>query len=95
VQEVQSARGLLPLSNVILNFSLSSFKGGTMNWDTVKGNWKQMRGKLKQQWGKLTDDEFDQIEGNREQLVGKIQERYGIARDEADRQVRDWESRSG
>ncbi len=27
-------------------------------------------------------------------LVGKIQERYGIARDEADRQVRDWESRN-
>jgi uncharacterized protein YjbJ (UPF0337 family) len=52
-----------------------------------------MTGKMKQQWGKLTDDEFDQIAGNRDQLVGKIQERYGIAKDEADRQVKDWESR--
>jgi uncharacterized protein YjbJ (UPF0337 family) len=31
--------------------------------------------------------------GNRDQLVGKIQERYGCARDEAERQVKDWESR--
>ena len=41
----------------------------------------------------LTDDDFDQVEGNRDQLVGKIQERYGIAKDEAERQVKDWESR--
>jgi PAS domain S-box-containing protein len=65
-----------------------------MNWDRIQGNWKQMKGKLKEKWGKLTDDEFDQVAGNRDQLVGKIQERYGIARDEAERQVKDWESRT-
>jgi uncharacterized protein YjbJ (UPF0337 family) len=52
-----------------------------------------MTGKLKEKWGKLTDDDFDQMAGNRDQLVGKIQERYGIAKDEAERQVKDWESR--
>ena len=62
-----------------------------MNWDRIGGNWKQMTDKLKEKWGKLTDDEFDQIAGNRDQLVGKIQERYGIAKDEAERQVNDWE----
>ena len=31
------------------------------------------------------------INGKRDELVGRIQERYGIARDDADRQVRDWE----
>jgi len=62
-----------------------------MNWDTIKGNWKQMKGSMKQQWGKLTDDEFDQMEGSRDKLVGKIQERYGCARDEAEKQVNDWE----
>jgi len=64
-----------------------------MNWDRIQGNWKQMTGKLKEKWGKLTDDEFDQLAGNRDQLVGKIQERYGIAKDEAERQVKDWENR--
>jgi uncharacterized protein YjbJ (UPF0337 family) len=49
---------------------------------------------VKEQWGKLSDDELDQMAGQRDQLVGKIQERYGIARDDAERQVRDWESRN-
>jgi uncharacterized protein YjbJ (UPF0337 family) len=62
-----------------------------VNWDQIKGNWKQFKGKARQQWGKLTDDELDQVEGRREELVGRIQEKYGIARDEAERQVRDWE----
>ena len=64
-----------------------------MNWDTAAGNWKQLKGKVKQQWGKLTDDDLTLIEGQRDELVGRIQERYGLAMDEADRQVKDWESR--
>ena len=63
-----------------------------MNTDQMSGKWKQMKGAVKQQWGKLTDDSLTQINGQRDQLVGKIQEAYGINRDEADRQVRDWES---
>jgi uncharacterized protein YjbJ (UPF0337 family) len=64
-----------------------------MNWDTAAGNWKQLKGKVKQQWGKLTDDDLTLIEGQRDELVGRIQERYGLAKDEADRQVKDWEGR--
>jgi uncharacterized protein YjbJ (UPF0337 family) len=62
-----------------------------MNWDRIEGNWKQFKGKVKTQWGKLTDDQLDVIAGNRDQLVGKVQESYGVAKDEAERQVRDWE----
>jgi uncharacterized protein YjbJ (UPF0337 family) len=62
-----------------------------MNWDRVEGEWKQWKGKVKEQWGKITDDDLDRIAGKRDQLVGKVQEAYGIARDEADRQIRDWE----
>jgi uncharacterized protein YjbJ (UPF0337 family) len=67
--------------------------GRSMNWDQVKGKWKQFSGQAKQQWGKLTDDDLQQIDGHREELVGRVQERYGIARDEAEKQVKDWESR--
>ena len=63
-----------------------------MNEDTIAGNWKQFKGKVKEQWGKLTDDDLDVIVGKRDQMVGKMQERYGIARDEAEKQVSDWES---
>jgi uncharacterized protein YjbJ (UPF0337 family) len=64
-----------------------------MNWDRIEGNWKQFKGTVKQQWGKLTDDQIDEIEGSRDRLAGKIQESYGIGRDEADRQVKDWEDK--
>jgi uncharacterized protein YjbJ (UPF0337 family) len=63
-----------------------------MNWDRVEGNWKQFKGKVKQKWGKLTDDQLDVISGNRDELVGKIQESYGIAKDEAEKEVKAWES---
>jgi len=62
-----------------------------MNWDRIEGQWKQLKGRAKEQWGNLTDDELDRIAGQRDQLVGRIQELYGITRDEAERQVRDWE----
>jgi uncharacterized protein YjbJ (UPF0337 family) len=61
-----------------------------MNWDQVQGKWKQMKGSVKSRWGKLTDDDLDLIAGQKDQLVGKIQERYGIKKDEAQRQIEEW-----
>lgn len=62
-----------------------------MNWDQIEGNWKQFTGKAREQWGELTDDEVQQAKGNREQLAGAIQKKYGIAKEEAERQVDDWQ----
>jgi uncharacterized protein YjbJ (UPF0337 family) len=67
-------------------------KEDAVNWEQTKGKWNQMKGAVKKQWGKLTDDDLAIIAGQRDQLVGRIQERYGIAKDEADRQVKTWES---
>lgn len=64
-----------------------------MNKDQWQGKWKQLTGQVKQQWGELTDDDLDQIDGDRERLEGKIQERYGVAREEARKQVDEFESR--
>ncbi|MFU8814923.1 MAG: CsbD family protein [Pseudomonadales bacterium] len=64
-----------------------------MNEDTLKGKWKQITGEVKSQWGKLTDDDLDQIEGDSQKLEGKIQERYGIGRDEARKQVEEFQRR--
>ena len=61
-----------------------------MNWDQAKGQWTQMKGSVRKQWGKLTDDDLDVIAGEREKLVGKIQERYGIAKEEAEKQIANW-----
>jgi uncharacterized protein YjbJ (UPF0337 family) len=73
---------------------VSQHEEGPMNWDIATGNWKQFKGKIKEQWGKLTDDELDKIAGKRDQLVGRVQERYGVKKDEAEKQVKDWETRN-
>lgn len=62
-----------------------------MNKDTMEGNWTELKGKVKQKWGKLTDDKLDQVNGKRDQLSGEIQQAYGVSRDEADKQVKDFE----
>ena len=62
-----------------------------MNEDQLKGNWKQLQGRVKEQWGKLTDDDLTQVNGQRDQLVGKLQEKYGIAKEEAQKQVKEFE----
>jgi uncharacterized protein YjbJ (UPF0337 family) len=62
-----------------------------MNWDTMEGNWKQIKGKMREKWGKLTDDDWDTVAGKKDQLLGKLQERYGYSREEAERDLSDWE----
>ncbi|HNO76182.1 CsbD family protein [Nitrosomonas mobilis] len=64
-----------------------------MNWDQIEGNWIQFKGKVKEQWGKLTDDHLDTISGKRDQLVGKIQESYGVSKEEAEKQIAEWEKK--
>jgi uncharacterized protein YjbJ (UPF0337 family) len=66
-------------------------KGIQMNWDQIEGNWKQLKGNVKQQWGKLTDDQLDVIAGKRDHLAGKIQEVYGVTKEEAEKQLSDWQ----
>ncbi|CAD77073.1 CsbD family protein [Rhodopirellula baltica] len=63
-----------------------------MNWDRIEGKWKQLKGQAQQQWGDLTDDDLDRVDGKREELVGVVQERYGLAKDEAEKQVQQFES---
>ena len=48
-------------------------------------------GKAQQKWGDLTNDDLDKIEGSRTELVGKIQQKYGKSKEEAEREVNDFE----
>ena len=63
-----------------------------MNWDQMNGNWKEFKGKMREQWGELTDDDLDKIQGRREQLEGVLQKRLGIAKEEAKRQIDEFEA---
>jgi len=67
-------------------------KERTPSRDQNKGKWKQARSDVTEKWGELTDDELDVIDGQRDQFVGAVQERYGVAREDAEKQVRQFES---
>jgi uncharacterized protein YjbJ (UPF0337 family) len=64
-----------------------------MNEQTLKGDWMVLKGKLKEKWGKLTDDDLDVLEGKRDQLAGALTKRYGYAKEEAERQIREFNER--
>lgn len=64
-----------------------------MNKNVISGKWTQLRGEVKKQWGRLTDDQLDVINGDRLKLIGQIEEAYGLAREDAERQLTDWEAK--
>jgi uncharacterized protein YjbJ (UPF0337 family) len=66
-----------------------------MDSDRIKGTWREIKGKVQERWGELTDDELDMIEGRQEQLVGIIQKHYGYAKEEAEREVEQWQRSTG
>lgn len=65
-----------------------------MNWDQIEGNWKQFKGKVKEKWGELTDDDLQVIGGKRDKLIGKLQEKYGIVKEEAEKELKNFEEQS-
>jgi uncharacterized protein YjbJ (UPF0337 family) len=62
-----------------------------MNWDQIEGKWKQLKGRVRETWGDLTDDDLERIGGKRDRLAGLVQEKYGVAKDEAERQIAQFE----
>jgi uncharacterized protein YjbJ (UPF0337 family) len=83
-----------PERATVLQEAFVTHQGMNMNWDRIEGNWKQVTGRVKEQWGKLTDDDLDVIGGRRDQLAGKIQEHYGLAKDEAEKQLTEWQKKA-
>lgn len=62
-----------------------------MNGDQLEGNWGKLKAKVKQQWGKLTNDQLDVIESNPKASTGIIHEAHGLSKDEAEKQISEWE----
>jgi uncharacterized protein YjbJ (UPF0337 family) len=62
-----------------------------MNQPWMKGKWNEFKGKAKERWGKLTDDDLKQVEGKRDRLVGIVQQHYGRSREQAEKELDEWE----
>jgi uncharacterized protein YjbJ (UPF0337 family) len=64
-----------------------------LNWSTIETRWNDYKGDAKQQWGKLTDDQINATMGKREFLSTRVQEAYAMSKEDAERQISDWQSK--
>ena len=64
-----------------------------MNWSTIETRWNDYKGNARQQWNKLTDDQINATMGKREFLSSRVQEAYAVSKEDAERQISDWQSR--
>jgi uncharacterized protein YjbJ (UPF0337 family) len=64
-----------------------------MNWSSIENGWNDYKANAKQQWGKLTDDQINGTMGKRDTLSSRVQEAYAVTKEEAERQISDWQSK--
>jgi uncharacterized protein YjbJ (UPF0337 family) len=64
-----------------------------MNWSNIESGWSDFKANAKQQWSKLTDEQINGTMGKREQLSSRVQEAYSLSKEDAERQISDWQSR--
>lgn len=65
-----------------------------MNKDIFQGKWEEVKGHMKKTWGKLTDDDLKQIEGNQQEIFGKLQKHYGYSKEQAEKAIKDFQSKT-
>ena len=76
-----SVHGHLPLA----------LRSDDMNQDLIQEKWPEIRNSMHAKFGKLTAEDLGRSGVNHQYLVGKLQERYGWQKDQAEREVRDFE----
>ena len=64
-----------------------------MNWSTIETGWNEYKGNAQLQWNKLTDDQINGTMGKRESLSARVQEAYALSKEDAERQISDWQSK--
>lgn len=64
-----------------------------MNWSTIENGWNHYKGSAQMQWSKLTEDDINGTKGNREFLSTRVQEAYAMNKEDAERQISDWQSK--
>jgi uncharacterized protein YjbJ (UPF0337 family) len=62
-----------------------------MDWSVIESRWQEYRASAKRRWDKLSEAQLNGTRGNREYLLKRVQEAYSLTRDEADRQLIDWQ----
>ena len=64
-----------------------------MNWSDLKSRWDDYKASAKQEWSRLTDEQIAGTLGKREHLSSRVQEAYAVTKEDAERQISDWQSK--
>lgn len=64
-----------------------------MNWSSIETGWNEYKAGAKQQWSKLSDEQINGTQGKRESLSSRVQEAYALSKQDAERQISDWQSK--
>lgn len=64
-----------------------------MNWSTIESGWTDYKATAKQQWSKISDEQMEGTAGKRDNLATQVQQAYAVNKDEAERQISDWQSK--
>jgi uncharacterized protein YjbJ (UPF0337 family) len=64
-----------------------------MNWSNIESSWNDFKANAKQRWDKLSDDQVSDTLGKRADLSTRVQEAYAVTKEEAERQISDWQSK--
>ncbi|MDN5869248.1 MAG: general stress protein CsbD [Nitrococcus sp.] len=63
-----------------------------MAWDKIQADWQRYVGQVRILWTKLSEEDLNQIDGQRDMLIEMIHRRYKVPKDNADEQVKLFES---
>jgi uncharacterized protein YjbJ (UPF0337 family) len=63
-----------------------------MNWSAIESGWSHYKANAKQQWSKLSDEQINDTLGKRENLSSRVQEAYALSKEDAERQISEWQS---
>ena len=64
-----------------------------MDWSTIEGRWTEFKASAKQQWDKLSEEQITGTGGKRAYLAGRVQEAYSLSKEEAHRQISEWQAK--
>ena len=62
-----------------------------MDRNEFEGHWHLLKGKVQEKWGKFTDGDVAKINGKYEQFVGLLQKKYGYTKEQAERELKNWQ----
>ena len=64
-----------------------------MNWSTIENRWTDYKATAKQQWQKISYELIAGTAGKRDSLSTQVQQAYAVNKEEAERQISDWQSK--